>query len=219
MNSDYRGRFITFEGGEGVGKSTQAIELRKFLEGRDIDVVLTREPGGSPGAEDIRHLLVTGGTDKWQPMTETLLHYAARAEHLQATILPALKRGAWVICDRYADSTLAYQGYGQGQDIEKILELHKLVTGDFWPDLTLLLDGGVKLGLNRARHREDLEDRSTREDRYERMGEEFHQTLRKSFLDIAKKNPDRIVVIEAEGGIDSVAARIAKTVTQRLLGE
>ena len=219
MNSDYRGRFITFEGGEGVGKSTQAIELRKYLEKQGIDVVLTREPGGSPGAEDIRHLLVTGGTDKWSPMTETLLHYAARAEHLQATILPALKRGAWVICDRYADSTLAYQGYGQGQAVDKILELHRLVTDDFWPDLTLLLDGGVKLGLNRARHREDLEDRDTREDRYERMGEEFHQTLRKSFLDIARKNPERIVVVEAEGGIDMVAARVVEAVSARFFGK
>ncbi|WP_417318216.1 dTMP kinase [Emcibacter sp.] len=219
MSSDYRGKFITFEGGEGVGKSTQAMELRRFLESRGVDVVLTREPGGSPGAEEIRHLLVTGGTDKWCAMTETLLHYAARAQHLEETILPALKRGAWVICDRYADSTLAYQGYGQGQNIDKILEIHRLVTGDFWPDLTILLDGGVKLGLNRARHREDLEDRQTREDRYERMGEEFHQTLRNSFLDIARKNPDRITVVDAEGGIDLIAGHIAQVICDRFFGK
>ncbi|WP_321391201.1 dTMP kinase [Emcibacter sp.] len=215
MTDSYRGKFITFEGGEGVGKSTQAIKLREYLEGNGLDVVLTREPGGSPGAEEIRQLLVTGGTDKWHGMTETLLHYAARAEHLETTILPALRRGAWVICDRYADSTLAYQGYGQGQDVDKIIQLHKLVTDDFWPDLTLLLDGGVKLGLNRARKRDDMVEQKIREDRYERMGEDFHQTLRNSFLDIARKNPDRIKVIDAEGGVDVIAGRVTEVISEQ----
>ena len=196
-------KFITFEGGEGVGKSTQVKKLAEHLENKGINFILTREPGGSPGAEEIRELLVKGGTDKWQPMTEALLHKAARAEHLDKTVKPALDAGKWVISDRYADSTLAYQGYGQGVEIETLLELHKVSTNDFWPDLTVVLDGHE---LARAQERED--DNADKEDRYERMGDDFHKKLQESFLDIAKNNPERCVVVSASGTIDEVAQRV-----------
>ncbi len=213
--SSFKGRFITFEGGEGVGKSTQALRLRERLEHHGIEVVLTREPGGAPGAEAIRGLLVTGGTDKWTPMTETLLHYAARRDHLDRTVLPALRAGKWVICDRYADSTLAYQGYAQGLGVDRILDLHKIVTDNFWPDFTLLLNGGASLGLERARMRQETETGQQREDRYERMGKGFHEKLREAFLDIAAKNPQRITVIAAEGRVDDVEERIWQCVKDR----
>ena len=206
-------RFITFEGGEGVGKSTQVKILTQTLEAKGLNVVCTREPGGSPGAEDIRELLVKGGTDKWQPMTEALLHNAARAEHLKAKIKPALKNDAWVVCDRYADSTLAYQGYGQGVDKETLLKLHKISTDDFWPDLTIILDGN---NLSRAKAREDeVADNNAKEDRYERMGDDFHAKLQNSFRDIAKNNPNRCVLITAEGTIEQMAAKIWAVVADK----
>ncbi len=201
------GKFITFEGGEGVGKSTQVKILAERLAENGIDVLLTREPGGSPGAEEIRALLVRGGTDKWQPMTEALLHNAARAEHLEKTVKPALAAGKWVISDRYADSTIAYQGYGQGVDINALLEIHKISTDDFWPATTVILDGHE---LHRAKAREN--ENSDREDRYERMGDDFHEKLRESFLDIAKNNPDRCVVVSADGTIDEVAERVWRAI-------
>jgi dTMP kinase len=206
-----KGKFITFEGGEGVGKSTQVKILAEKLVTEHIDVVLTREPGGSPGAEEIRALLVKGSTDKWSPMTEALLHNAARAEHLSKTVEPALDAGKWVISDRYADSTLAYQGYGQGVDLQILLEMHKVGTGNFWPDLTIILDGHE---LNRANAREQAN--TDKEDRYERMGDEFHKKLQESFLDIAKNNPDRCVVISAKGTIEEVAERIWQVLEERI---
>ena len=208
--TDKKGVFITFEGGEGVGKSTQVKILTQSLANKCINVIYTREPGGSEGAEDIRELLVKGGTDKWQPMTEALLHNAARAEHLKSKILPAINDGAWVVCDRYADSTLAYQGYGQGVDKQTLLELHKISTGDFWPDLTIILDGNK---LERAQARE--EESSNKEDRYERMGEDFHAKLQNSFRDIAVSNPNRCVLIACEGSIEEMAAKIWAVVANR----
>ena len=204
------GKFITFEGGEGVGKSTQVKILAKKLNEQGIDVVVTREPGGAPGAEEIRALLVTGGTDKWQPMSEALLHNAARAEHLAITVKPALDAGKWVISDRYADSTIAYQGYGQGIKVETLLELHRLSTGDFWPDLTVILDGHQ---LHRAQSREM--ENSSNEDRYERMGDNFHKRLQKSFRDIAEKNEERCALVSADGSIDEVADRVWQIVADK----
>lgn len=205
------GKFITFEGGEGVGKSTQVKILAEKLSKQNIDVVLTREPGGSPGAEEIRELLVKGSTDKWAPMTEALLHNAARAEHLAKTVKPALDAGKWVISDRYADSTIAYQGYGQGVDLKTLYKMHDVATDNFWPDLTIILDGHE---LDRANARE--QENTDKEDRYERMGDDFHQKLRQSFLDIAKNNPDRCVVVSAAGTIDEVADRVWDSVSKRL---
>ncbi|MDG1708991.1 MAG: dTMP kinase [Emcibacteraceae bacterium] len=205
------GKFITFEGGEGVGKSTQVRILFEKLMEKGFDCLLTREPGGSKGAEEIRELLVKGGTDKWHPMTEALLHNAARAEHLESTIRPAITKGRWVISDRYADSTLAYQGYGQGVDVGTLLSIHKISTGDFWPDLTIVLDGHE---LHRAMERD--EGHSDKEDRYERMGSEFHMKLQQSFLDIAKNNPERCVIVCAKGTIEEVANKVWHSVKEKL---
>lgn len=205
-----KAKFITFEGGEGVGKSTQVKILCERLENKTINTIQTREPGGAPGAEQIRGLLVKGGTDKWHPMTEALLHNAARSEHLQNTIIPALKDGKWVICDRYADSTLAYQGYGQGVDVETLRALHKISTGDFWPDLTIILNGN---NLSRAVQRD--QENAQKEDRYERMGDNFHAKLQHSFLDIAKNNAERCIIIDAAGTIEQVAGKVWHAVKQR----
>ncbi|MCW8915552.1 MAG: dTMP kinase [Magnetovibrio sp.] len=204
-----KGRFITLEGGEGAGKSTQIRLLQSALEGAGHKVLCTREPGGSPGGEDIRNLLVKGNTD-WEPLTEALLNYAARHEHLQKVILPALNDGTWVICDRFADSTMAYQGYGHGMNREVIRRLHRLVVDDIAPDLTLILDMPVETGLSRAVARGDGEDR------YERMGQDFHERLRQGFLEIAKKDPGRCAIIDATGDIGAVAMAIHDVVSTKL---
>lgn len=203
-----RGKFISFEGGEGAGKSTQASLLRDQLVGRGIDVILTREPGGAPGAEEIRQLLVTGEPDKWLPMTETLLFYAARIDHLERTVRPALEQGTWVITDRYADSTFAYQGAGHGLAREVVQQIHQVATGNFWPDLTLILDTDPKSGLARANDREAAISEMKREDRFEKMAESFHGRLRQAFLDIADQNPDRCRVVPWGGTISKVAEHI-----------
>jgi dTMP kinase len=201
-----RARLITLEGGEGAGKSTQARLLAAWLAERGIAASLTREPGGTPGAEDIRNLLVTGETGRWDPLTETLLHYAARREHLARLVLPALEGGRWVICDRFIDSTTAYQGYGQGVDLGFIAKLRETVLGAFKPDLTLILD--VSPAVRRAR----TAARPGHEDRYERMTEAFHDRVRAGFHAIADAEPDRCVVIGADQEIEVVAAEIRRAV-------
>lgn len=202
------GKFISFEGGEGTGKTTQVKLLRDKLVSQGIDVVLTREPGGAPGAEEIRSLLLTGDPDKWAPMTEVLLFYAARVDHLNNTILPALKSGKWVITDRYADSTFAYQGAGHGLGAAVVQEIHRIATDDFWPHMTVLLDIEPKAGLGRANEREAAISEDKREDRFEKMAEDYHHRLRQAFQGIAKENPDRFRVIPAEGSVTQVASRI-----------
>ena len=208
-----KGKFISFEGGEGTGKSTQVKILRDHLIALGINVVLTREPGGAPGAEEIRQLLLTGDPDKWVPVTEVLLFYAARIDHLKRTIIPALEAGSWVICDRYADSTFAYQGAGHGLGANVIQEIHHIVTDDFWPDMSVLLDIDPKVGLERANEREATQSEDKREDRFEKMEGDYHHRLRKAFLQIAKQNPNRFRVIPAEGSIDQVAKRIWQQVS------
>jgi dTMP kinase len=205
-----RGRFITLEGGEGAGKSTQARLLAAWLAEKNIDAVLTREPGGTPGAEDIRTLLVTGDVGRWDPLTETLLHYAARREHFARLIRPALQAGQWVLCDRFIDSTLAYQGFGQDIDRAAIVSLRDIVLGDFTPDLTLILD--VSPETRRAR----TAGRPGNEDRYERMNEAFHNRVRQGFHAIAAAEPDRCTIISADQPIDAVFAAITEAVTRRL---
>jgi dTMP kinase len=202
-------RFITLEGGEGAGKSTQVKRLAARLVERGHHVTLTREPGGAPGAEIIRNLLVTGEIGRWTPLAETLLHFAAREEHLTHTIRPALTRGDWVICDRFIDSTFAYQGVAQGLQRETIAALGKIVVGADMPGLTLILDLPVDVGLARACKRGG-------EDRYERMGSAFHETLRHAFLDIAKAQPERCLVIDAAVDEEEVARQIWHSVTSRL---
>jgi len=201
--SAVRGRFISLEGGEGAGKSTQVKRLAARLAEHGIETVLTREPGGTPGAEAIRNLLVSGDTGRWDGMTETLLHFAARREHVEKLVRPALTRGTWVITDRFADSTMAYQGYASGAGRETVEKLYALVLGDFRPDLTLILDLPVEVGLARARSR--MQGQAAAEDRYERMGEAFHRALRDAFHDIAAREPQRCRLIDASGDIDKVA--------------
>ena len=208
-------KFITFEGGEGIGKSTQIKLLHQRLVVAGIDNVTTREPGGSPGAEIIRDLLVSGKPGRWQPLTDTLLHFAARNEHLVNFISPTLGEGTTILCDRFVDSTRAYQGAAQGIDPAAIDQLLAIVVGDFNPDLTLILDLPVEVGLQRAAARQaDISARSESpaqraiEDRYERMGADFHQKLRAAFLEIAKTEPDRCVLIDASGTVEQVADKI-----------
>ncbi len=204
------GRFITLEGGEGAGKSTQIARLKSWLEGRGRTVVATREPGGSPGAEMIRKLLVEGPVERWDGTTEALLHFAARREHLRSTVWPALERGDWVISDRFADSTLAYQGYGHGVDRRIFDELYKVAVGDFRPDLTLILDLPIETGLLRAAARRGAETR------YESLPRDFHARVRAGFLEIATQDPKRCVMIDATADIDTTAAAIARMVGERL---
>lgn len=205
-----KGKFITFEGGEGSGKSTQLTRLVDWLKDQGITVVATREPGGAPSAEVIRRLLVEGDVDRWQPVTEVLLHYAARAEHIAHTVIPALQDGTWVLSDRYADSTIAYQGYGHGLNCGIIDTIHGVVTGGLTPDLTLVLDVSVGMGLERAHGRPHLEDR------YERMGESFHERVRAGFLSIAAQHPERCAVVDATQGMDDVASQIIGCLQDRL---
>ena len=205
-----RGRFITFEGGEGTGKSTQARLLAERLNSAGREAVLTREPGGSPGAEAIRALLVTGSVDRWSATTETLMMYAARRDHIERLIGPALDRGAWVVCDRFADSTRAYQGAAGGAPAGLIAALEREVLGDVRPDLTLVLDLPPADGLARAAGRGDAETR------FESKGAAFHARLRDAFLEIARREPERCQVIEAAGGVETVAAEVWSAVHARL---
>lgn len=207
-----RGRFITLEGGEGAGKSTQIRLLAEALRERGIEVLTTREPGGSPGAEAIRDLLVNGEPGRWQPLTEAMLVNAARHEHLTRTVLPALSAGTWVVCDRFADSTLAYQGYGLGVHRDALVALHRLAVAETMPDLTLVLDIDPEAGIARTASRRGGEDR------YERMGTEFHRRLRQGFLDIAAGEPDRCAVIDAAQPVETVQAAILAEVGRRLGG-
>jgi dTMP kinase len=208
-----RGRFITLEGGEGAGKSTQVKLLAQWLEAQGREVLATREPGGSAGAEEIRKLLVQGTTDRWDALTETLLHYAARRDHLHRTILPALAAGRWVISDRFSDSTMAYQGYGHGVDRDFIAALDRAVVGEHRPDLTLLLDLPVEQGLRRATARPGHENR------YEAMDRAFHERLRQGFLAIAGAEPKRCRVVPATADIDTVQARLRAAVAARFAAE
>jgi dTMP kinase len=205
-----RGRFITFEGGEGSGKSTQISRLAARLRTHGIGVIETREPGGTPGGEAIRRLLVEGHVASWDPTSEALLHFAARRQHLVETIWPALDRGDWVLSDRFADSTMAYQGYGHCLGRELIETLYRVVVGPFHPDLTLIFDVPVDIGLARAGRRGGVEDR------YERMGVDFHERVRDGLLEIARREPARCRIIDASGAPDAVEAAVAAAVDQAL---
>lgn len=204
-----QGFFISFEGGEGAGKSTQIRRLAERLQAAGHDVVVTREPGGSPGAEAIRELLVNGAADRWSPVTETLLMYAARRDHVERVIRPALSRGAIVLCDRFADSTRAYQGAGGDAPASLIASLEDHVLGGTVPDLTLILDLPAEIGLQRADARGGAA-------RFESKGLAFHERLRAGYLEIARREPERCVVIEANAEIDAVTAAISDAVDQRL---
>jgi dTMP kinase len=204
-----RGRFISFEGGEGAGKSTQVRRLSERLAASGIDVVTTREPGGTPGAEAIRALLVEGDTARWTPATEAFLHYAARIDHVARRIAPALAAGSWVISDRFFDSTRVYQGAAQGLAADWLEKLRRAALGRFAPDMTILLDLSVERGLARAAAR------PSGGARYEAMGPAFHRRIRRGFLALAQAEPRRFTVINAGASEDAVAAAVALAVARK----
>jgi dTMP kinase len=208
-----RGKFITFEGGEGSGKSTHAATLAARLKTLGLDVVLTREPGGSTGAEIIRHILLSGIAKPLGAETETILFAAARDDHVRTTILPSLMAGKWVICDRFIDSTRIYQGALGDVDMKLIRSLERVTVGSAMPDLTVLLDVPAEIGLARAKTRRG----AGAADRFEGESIQYHEALREAFLALAAKEPGRIVVIDGRAPRDVVAERIWAAVEDRLI--
>jgi dTMP kinase len=198
-----KGLFITVEGGEGCGKTTNLTFVKSYLEARGIEVVATREPGGTPLAEEIRQLLLSPRDESVSPDAELLLMFAARAQHLAATIMPALERGAWVLCDRFTDATYAYQGAGRCLGEEKIALLEQLVQGTLRPDVTLLLDVPLDIGMARAVQRGDL-------DRMEQENVAFFERVRRCYLERASQAPDRYHVVDASPGLGEVQGSLAK---------
>jgi len=211
-HAESRGRFITFEGGEGAGKSVQTRRLARRLEGLGFKVALTREPGGSPLAEALRQVILSGDAARLGAEGEALLFSAARIDHIDATIAPALAKGDWVVCDRFADSTRAYQGAAGRLDDDFISRLEDIAVGSTRPDLTLILDIPPKLGLARAAKRRGAQGA----DRFEGEGLAFHRALRTAFLEIARHEPDRCAVIDAGGTEAKVAETIWRVVSDRL---
>ncbi len=208
-----RGRFITFEGGEGSGKSTHIKRLAERLDAMKVRAIVTREPGGSPGAEIIRHLVLSGMGKLLGPEAETLLFAAARDDHVRTVILPALSQGTWVLCDRFFDSTRAYQGR-VGHVAPALLDaLQRVTIGDLKPDLTFILDVPVEVGLKRAAARRG----SGAPDRFESEDVKFHQTLREAFHEIAASDPQRCVLIDANGDVNAVATQIWNALRERFL--
>ena len=203
------GLFLSFEGIDGSGKSTQARLLAEALQAAGRDVVLTREPGGSPGAEEIRALVLQGDPDRWSAETEILLFTAARRDHLERTIRPALERGAVVICDRFADSTRMYQGLSRGDLRDAVDQLHERMIG-IEPDLTILVDMDPEIGLSRAKGRQGVEER------FEDFGTDLQRKMRAGFLELAQHYADRFRVIDGAGDMDDVAADIAAVVDTAL---
>ena len=201
------GRFITLEGGEGAGKSTQAKLLATALTNRGLPVLQTREPGGAPGAEVLRSLLL-GGSIAWSPPAETLLHFAARAEHVERTVRPALQAGMWVVCDRFYDSTMAYQGYGLGASRDMIAALTRLV--GVHPDLTIVLDVSEAVAVERQLKR------GMDADRYERLDAFFHQRVREGFREIALGAPERCVLVSADGAVETVQEAVMQAISRVL---
>jgi dTMP kinase len=207
-----RGRFITFEGGEGSGKSTHARLLADRLNAAGIEVVLTREPGGSPGAEIIRHILLSGIAKPLGPETEAILFAAARDDHVRATIRPALVAGKWVICDRFIDSTRVYQGALGKVDAKLIRSLERVTVGGAMPDLTFLLDVPASVGLARAKRRRGADTT----DRFEGESKAFHEELRRAYIALADKEPKRCVIVDGRAPREVVADRIWASVEKRL---
>lgn len=211
-----KGRFITFEGGDGTGKSTQIKLLADFLKEQNVPVVTTREPGGTPLGQELRSLLLTGDKDKMDAVTEALLFFADRHIHLTEKIWPALAKGEWVLSDRFADSTFAYQLYGyNGRLSQETLErLYQIAVGDFKPDLTIILDIDPEIGIKRSLARATGE--AVKEIRFENIDMGFHQRLRKGYLEIAAREPERCVVLDAARSIEDIHRNIVKVVSERL---
>ncbi len=207
-----KGKFITFEGGEGSGKTTQAAALALRLESLGLGVFLTREPGGSPGAEIMRHVLLSGAAKPLGPETEAVLFAAARDDHVQHAILPALNTGRWVVCDRFADSTRVYQGELGKVDRRLINALERVSIGDLVPDLTFVLDLPAAVAAERAAQRRG----NNKPDRFEAEAIDFHESLRQAYLALAAAEPERCVIVDASASKEEVAKRIWATVNARL---
>lgn len=207
-----KGMFISFEGGEGTGKSTQIRRFAEFLEKRKITVIVTREPGGTAGAEEIRYLLLQGKVDRWSTITEALLMFAARRDHVERLILPSLREGKWILCDRFTDSSWVYQGYVGGVGEEKIEHLQKIVLNDLEPDLTFILDLPPEVGLSRTQERKSLEDR------FENKGIVFHQKVREGYYKLFEKNKNRCRLISALGKEEDVFERILEAFFSSKIG-
>ncbi len=208
------GVFITLEGGEGTGKTTQLGRLDERLRARGRNVTTTREPGGTPSAEAMRDILVRGEADALSATAEALLNYAARDDHLRRVIRPALERGEVVLCDRFMDSTRAYQAYAGDCPVRLVDVLEREIVGDTWPDLTLIFDLPVAEGLRRAGKRNSVRQEAA-EDRFERKGEAFHRRLRDAYLRIARENPERCVIVDASGDMDVVERNILEILRSR----
>ena len=205
---DQAGKFITFEGGEGAGKSTQITRLATWLESYGVTVCLTREPGGTEGAELIRNAVLKGNVGRWDPLAELFLMMAARTDHVRKLVAPELDKGRWVISDRFHDSSRVYQGVAGDVGLDVVDRLHEPVLKDIKPDLTIILDVDVEIGLGRR-------DRAGNVGRFEMKGREFHQKVRDGFGAIAALEPERIVIVPAEDDPDTVAAKIRTVVTKR----
>ena len=205
-----RGRFITIEGGEGAGKTTQVRLLVAALERARIPAKATREPGGSPGGEAIRRLLLEGASERWDAVGEALLLVAARSDHVARLIAPSLAQGVWVVSDRFADSTFAYQGYGRGLALEDLATLHRFALGNFAPDLTVILDLPAEIGLARAKARASVDDR------FELLDQAFHERLRQGFRQIAAEDGARCVLIDGSNDLQTVHRAILDAVEGRL---
>ena len=210
-NPASKGVFISFEGGDGSGKSTQIRKLCAHLRHHGIDVVQTREPGGTDGAEEIRSLVLKGDHSKWDGVTEALLMFASRRDHVVKKIRPALEKGSFVVCDRFADSSMAYQGIGGAVGEDKIDALTDLTVGDLLPDITFILDVPPKIGLGRSKGRQN----NVGELRFESYAIEYHEKIREAFLTIARNNPKRCVVLDAMIPIDELHERIVREVASR----
>jgi len=205
------GKFITFEGGEGAGKTTQAKRLCQALESQGIETLLTREPGGTFGAEAIRDLVLSGIDDRWSGMTELLLMYAARVDHVEKLIKPALERGVWVVSDRFADSTVAYQGYARGVDLANIQAVHDAVMSGFSPDVTFLFDIDPVLALKR------VETRGEELSRFDKEALDFHKTIRAAFQSIAEHDPQRFVTVDAAASRDEIFDAIKSGMSEKFI--
>jgi dTMP kinase len=199
-----QGRFITFEGGEGAGKSTQLARAAAWLKGRGVETVLTREPGGTPRAERLREMLLEHGAEPMPRACELLLMFAARATHLENLVLPAVRRGAWVLCDRFTDATYAYQGGGRGLPMAQIDALVQIVHADLQPDLTILLDLPVEAGLARARSRNGADG----PDRFETEQCEFFERVRETYLELARREPARFRIVDANATVEEVSVAV-----------
>lgn len=213
-----KGFFITFEGGEGTGKTTQIRLLAEYMQNRGICTVMTKEPGGTAIGQELRKMLCTGDKDKFDAVTEALLYYADRRIHVQQKVLPALAEGKWVISDRFADSTMAYQYYGYDKRVAKetLEQLYAMAVGDFYPDLTIILDIDPQKGLARSLKRND--EAAEKEVRFESRELAFHQNLRRGFLEIAQTAP-RYVVLDADKSVEELHQDVVKIVEERLMSK